>query len=143
MGTCSSIPVLYAALGRRLGYPLKLVTTKGHLFLRWESATERFNAEVTNQGLNRFEDHYYKRWPFEITDAEVQAEGYLESLSAAEELAVFLSIRGLCLMEAGRTRDAANAFAQAARHAPDVESYRSMSAQLQLAAERQASTVAR
>ena len=40
-GTCSSMPVLYAALGRRLGYPLKLVTTKGHLFVRWDSATER------------------------------------------------------------------------------------------------------
>jgi hypothetical protein len=29
-GTCSSLPVLYVALGRRLGYPLKFVTTKGH-----------------------------------------------------------------------------------------------------------------
>ena len=26
-GTCSSMPVLYIAIGRRLGYPLKLVTT--------------------------------------------------------------------------------------------------------------------
>lgn len=26
-GTCSSMPVLYVAIGRRLGYPLKLVTT--------------------------------------------------------------------------------------------------------------------
>ena len=31
------------AVGRRLGYPLKLVTTKGHLFVRWEGAGERFN----------------------------------------------------------------------------------------------------
>jgi regulator of sirC expression with transglutaminase-like and TPR domain len=36
MGTCSSMSVLYAAIGRRLGYPLKLATTKAHLFLRWE-----------------------------------------------------------------------------------------------------------
>lgn len=124
VGTCSSIPVLYAALGRRLGYPLRLVTTKGHLFLRWESVTERFNAEVTSHGLSRFDDAYYKQWPFEITDSEVQAEGYLKSLSAAEELAVFLSIRGLCLMEAGRSREAAEAFAQATRRAPEVESCR-------------------
>jgi hypothetical protein len=33
-GTCSSLPVLQTAVGRRLGYPLKLVTTKGHLFVR-------------------------------------------------------------------------------------------------------------
>ena len=32
-GTCSSLPVLHVAVGRRLGYPLKLVTTKGHQFV--------------------------------------------------------------------------------------------------------------
>lgn len=42
-GTCSSLPVLQVAVGRRLGYPLKLVTTKGHLFVRWEGGGERFN----------------------------------------------------------------------------------------------------
>src|SRR5262249_8021476 len=45
IGTCSSLPVLYVAVGRQLGYPLKLVTTKGHLFVRWEGAGERFNVE--------------------------------------------------------------------------------------------------
>src|SRR5262245_61608540 len=34
-GTCCSMPVLYVAVGRRLGYPLKLVQTRGHLFFRW------------------------------------------------------------------------------------------------------------
>lgn len=43
-GTCSSMPVLYSAVGRRLGYPLKLVTIKGHLFVRWEGAGERLNV---------------------------------------------------------------------------------------------------
>ncbi len=32
MGTCSSMPVLYVAVGRRLGYPLKLVSTKPERF---------------------------------------------------------------------------------------------------------------
>lgn len=131
-GTCSSMPVLYAALGRRLGYPLKLVTTKGHLFVRWESATERVNAEITNTGINRFDDNYYKQWPFEVTDDEVRAEGYLKSLNAREELAVFLSTRGLCLMEAGRRSEAAESFAHAAKLAPSVASYKLMTAQLQI-----------
>jgi hypothetical protein len=30
-GTCASLPVVYAAVGRRLGYPIRLVTTKCHL----------------------------------------------------------------------------------------------------------------
>ena len=39
-GTCATLPVIYTAIGRRLGYPLKLV--KGwspkweHLFCRWD-----------------------------------------------------------------------------------------------------------
>ena len=61
-GTCVSLPVLYVALGRRLGYPLKLVTTNGHIFARWQSTDgkERFNIEGTNQGLSCFEDAYYQ-----------------------------------------------------------------------------------
>src|SRR6516225_11983135 len=35
-GTCASMPVIYVAVGRRLGYPLKLVETRGHLFVRWD-----------------------------------------------------------------------------------------------------------
>jgi hypothetical protein len=40
-GTCGSLPVLYAAVGRRLGYPLKLVCAAGkdrwkHGFVRWD-----------------------------------------------------------------------------------------------------------
>jgi hypothetical protein len=35
-GTCSSMPVLYAAIGRRLGYPIKLVLAKQHVFCRWQ-----------------------------------------------------------------------------------------------------------
>jgi hypothetical protein len=127
-GTCSSLPVLYVAVGRRLGYPLKLVTTKGHLFMRWEAAGDRFNVEVAGQGLNRFPDDYYRHWPFEVTAAEEAAEGYLKSLTPAEELAVFLSVRAMCLREAGRLGEAGAAFAAAARLAPGVGSYRVMAA---------------
>jgi hypothetical protein len=131
-GTCSSLPVLYVAVGRELGYPLKLVTTKGHMFVRWEGAGERFNVEVTgDHGINRFSDDYYRHWPFEISPAEEQAEGYLESLTAPQELAVFLSIRGMCLRDLGRLAEAADAFAAAARLAPECRSYRQMCASLQ------------
>ena len=129
-GTCSSLPVLHVAIGRRLGYPLKLVTTKGHLFVRWEGQGERFNVEVSGQGLNRFDDNYYRKWPFPVSDEEVAAEGYLKSLTAPEELAVFLSIRGMCLREAGRRQEAADSFASAARFAPNCHSYKRMELQL-------------
>ncbi len=85
--------------------------------------TTALNIEATGHGLTRFDDDYYRQWPFTLTEQEVQAEGYLKSLTPAEEVAVFLSIRGMCLREAGRVREAADAFAAAARLAPNCRSY--------------------
>jgi tetratricopeptide (TPR) repeat protein len=124
MGTCSSMPVLYVALGRRLGYPLKLVTTKVHLFIRWEDAGERFNLECTGRGMNRYDDEHYKHWPFEVTEEEIREDGYLKSLTPPEELALFLSLRGNCLKEAGRIAEAIASYEQAVRFAPHARPYR-------------------
>lgn len=131
LGTCSSMPILYLALGRRLGYPLKLVTTKGHLFLRWEDGRERFNVEATGRGMNRYDDAHYRAWPFGLTEEEVRANRYLESLTAEEELAVFLVLRGLCWREAGRWAEAEEAVAEAVRLAPGVQWYRWLLAEVQ------------
>jgi hypothetical protein len=119
MGACSSMPVFYIALGRRLGYPLKLVTTRQHLFMRWDSATERFNMDATGKGLDKYDDAYYKRWPFPITEQEIKEQDYLKSLSSREELSVFLAIRGACLTEAGRLAEATASFDAAYRRAPN------------------------
>ena len=122
-GTCSSLPVLQVAIGRRLGYPLKLVTTKSHLFVRWEDSFEHFNIEASGNGVNRFSDDYYRHWPLEVSDAEIQAEGYLKSLSSSEELAVFLSIRGMCWRDAHDHKQAAECFRLAAKLNPACLSY--------------------
>ena len=119
-GTCISLPVLHVAVGRRLGYPLKLVLAKGHVFARWESSdgTDRFNLEVTNQGLNCFPDEYYESWPYPMTAEEVRSGRYLKSLTPAEELALFLQTRGHCLRSAGRFTEAREAYFQSQGLAP-------------------------
>jgi hypothetical protein len=119
MGTCSSMPVLYIALGRRLGYPLKLVSTRQHLFMRWDGSEERFDMEATGKGLDRYDDEHYRKWPFPINEQEIKEQGYLTSLSPREELSVFLSIRGTCLVEAGRSAEALASFDAAYRCAPN------------------------
>jgi hypothetical protein len=126
MGTCVSMPVLYVAVGRRLGYPMKLVQTKGHVFARWESADgkERFNIEGTNQGLNCFPDEHYRQWPVPSSQAEVVANRYLESMSTAEELALFLATRGHCLQAARKHAEANEMYRMAERMAPGVAVYR-------------------
>ena len=98
-GTCASLPVFYVAIGRRLGYPLKLVESKGHLFARWEDAKERFNIEGTSRGLNCFPDKEYMEWPWPISKEEVETGMYMKSLSPRRELAAFLETRALCLKQ--------------------------------------------
>ena len=119
MGTCSSMPILYVALGRRLGYPLKLVSTKEHLFMRWDSPTERFDMDATGKGLDKYDDDHYKKWPFPLNDEEIKNEGYLKSMTTAEELSVFLSIRAACLTECGRFAEATLTFRSAYLREPN------------------------
>lgn len=118
LGTCSSMPVLYIALGRRLGYPLKLVSTRAHLFVRWDSPTEKFDVDATSKGVSHYDDSVYRQWPFPVSDEEIKAEGYLKSLTPAEELSVFLSIRGMCQTEHGLRGDALASFNLAYRYEP-------------------------
>jgi hypothetical protein len=99
MGTCASMPVLYVAVGRRLGYPLFLVSTKNHLFVRWEDSRTRLNMDATSRGFTSDPDHYYKTWPYKVSDEEIAAHGLLKSMTPREELACFMSLRGACLYD--------------------------------------------
>jgi hypothetical protein len=98
-GTCASLPVLYVAVGRRLGYPLKLVECKGHLFVRWEDNKERFNIEGTNRGLNCYPDQEYMEWPWPISKEEQETGMYMKSMSSRREVSAFLELRSLCLKQ--------------------------------------------
>jgi hypothetical protein len=116
-GTCASLPVLYTALGRKLGFPLKLVATKAHLFVRWDDGGKCFNMEGTG-GVNSFPDDHYKKWPLPLSQAEIDSGEYLKSLSPAEELAIFLESRAVCFRANGRYDEAMVALAQAYRLDP-------------------------
>ncbi len=122
-GTCVSMPVLYTAIGRRLGYPIYLTTAKAHVFCRWDDGKERFNIEGSGEGFSTFDDDYYKKWPKPISEAEVQAGHYLKSLSPSDELGVFLSARGHCLEDNRRTAEARVCYAQALQRRPDSPDY--------------------
>jgi len=121
-GTCSSLPILYLAIGRQLGYPLKLVTAKAHLFLRWEDRNARFNIECTGRGVGIYDDDHYRQWPIPMSAEEEVEGGYLKSLSGAETLAMFLNLRGQCLLTAGRKEEALYSHAEAVRLAPRSKS---------------------
>ena len=121
-GTCSSLPVLYVALGRRLGYPMHLVAAKSHLFARWDDGKgTRVNLEAANGGgFSSQPDSYYRAWPRPISPEEEEKGGYLRNLDASEMLAVFLDIRADCLKAAGRPVEAVRAAAVAYNLAPTL-----------------------
>lgn len=109
-GTCASIPVLKVSVGRLMGYPLRLVNAKAHLFVRWEDGRERFNVESGGHGLNCHPDEHYMKWPFAIAKSELETGFFLKSLSPAEEMATFLEIRAFCLLENKRPAEARSFF---------------------------------
>jgi hypothetical protein len=107
-GTCATLPIVMIAIGRRLGYPLKLVIAPGHLFCRWDSPDERFNIEYDELGMSFHPDDHYKEWPFKwpqaIHDQERVKPFYLISLSPQQELANFAWARAYHLNVVGGTR---------------------------------------
>ena len=111
-GTCTSIPTLCVAIGRRLGYPLKLALAKGHVFFRW-NGNERFNIEVCCKGVDTRDDEYYKKWPDRMTYLDIKKGCFLKSLTAKEELSLFIGSRGISLRDNGRFYEAQVAYANA------------------------------
>ena len=101
-GTCASIPVLIVALGKRLGYPVKLVAARAHSFVRWEDGEDRFNIEATNGGMTTHPDEYYMTWPKPITEEMLASEGFLQSMTPVQVLGIFLQTRSICLFVNGR-----------------------------------------
>jgi hypothetical protein len=121
MGSCASLPVPYTAVGRRLGYPLKLVKARSHLFARWEDGQERFNIEATDLGLSSPPDDCYRRGRYAVTPGQEEAGGLLRSMTPRQELAEFLGQRGFCRLDNGQHREAAKCFAWACAVAPANE----------------------
>lgn len=129
-GTCLSMPVMYVAVGRRLGYPLRLVLTDSHVFVRWDGASdpnpawrERFNIEGAGEGFSSFPDDHYRRWPKTVSPADVRSNRYLASLTPPEEFALFLAARGHCEFDNGDAVAAARSYEYAWRFDPTRPCY--------------------
>jgi hypothetical protein len=119
-GTCSSLPVAFVAVGRRLGYPLSLARARRHFFARWdEPGGERFNVECTSRGFKSYPDEYYLTWPHPVTLEQVERGGLLRSLETHEETACFFAQRGVCFEENGKLGQAAMAIANAVEINPE------------------------
>jgi hypothetical protein len=124
-GTCVSMPVLYVAVGRRLGYPLKLVLSKAHMLCRWDGPNETFNIEGAGSGFSAFPNERYYEKPVKMTEQDIKSGRYLRSLTPEEELACFLAARGHCQYDNNRRDEARTSYLVATRLAPKDPAYRS------------------
>jgi hypothetical protein len=122
-GTCATLPVVYVAVGRRLGYPLMLVEAKGkdaaHLFARWNDGRGcQFNIEASAQGLSCHPDDYYRNGLYSTTPQDEQLGGFLKSMGPRQEFAFFLGQAFHCWRDIGNYRHAADTMAWASALCP-------------------------
>jgi len=120
-GTCSSMPFLYVAIGRRLGYPVTIAARKYHLYARYGVENgEHLNIEATeNRGFATPTDDEYRNGPFPMTDEEIKSCGWLRPLNNKEILGICLLTRSGVLRSAKRYNDEVVAIDQAARYLPE------------------------
>lgn len=125
LGTCTSLPVLFVAIGRRLGWPMHLAVAKRHVFCQWvhEDGTRRNLEGSCAGGGHSYGDERYLTWPAPLTAAELRSGRYLRPLTTDETFALFLETRGHCLVDNGRFQEAREAYALAHRHAPEWSQY--------------------
>ena len=119
-GTCASLPVLFVAIARSLGWPLSLAVAKGHVLCQWVFADgSHVNCEGSCPGGGElYPDVRYYAWPSVITNDDRLSGRYLRPLTSNEEASLFLETRGHCLADNGRYVEAAEAYTRAARIAP-------------------------
>ncbi len=120
-GTCGNLPVLYAAIGRRLGYPIMLANTRQHLYCRWDGGgprSETFNIDASGVGVSFFPDEYFRTGQYEMPPEEFAACGYGRSQSPREELAGFLLQRGIIWAKLNNYPNAVSALAWAHELSP-------------------------
>jgi hypothetical protein len=125
-GNCVSMPTVYVAVGRRLGYPVKLFGGDEHVFCRWEGLDnpnpvwrERFNFDGAGNGFSIDPDEFYLHWPREARPDQVVRYQWLKTMSPSQELATFLLQRGNILRNNGRLHESQVAYAQAHQFWPE------------------------
>ena len=124
-GTCSSYPVLIAALGRRLGYPIYLKATAGHLFCVWDDGVETFNIDTNGEGVDTPSDeHYFKERLYGVSNlnkSQLYDERFMMPLNNWDSLGNFIETVGYCHEARGRMKDAIEYYNVARKFRPNAK----------------------
>jgi tetratricopeptide (TPR) repeat protein len=113
-GNCLGLSLLWLSLAERLDVPFRGVYVPGHCFVRFEGDGTRVNVEFSDGGAH-WEDGRYRK-EFRLAPDRP----YLQSLSRAEMMAVFLKSLGAAYARKGRDGEALGIYAEAERLSPDL-----------------------
>lgn len=136
-GTCASLPFLYVAIGRRLGYPVTLATTKTHRYVRYDEGNgKHLNVEATEHRafLTPSDDEYKNPWDMRLSDDEVKGMVYLQPMSNKEILGHSLLSRSAVLRSMKQYDKQAETWATAARYLPDTPLWKEIIHDMQIIA---------
>jgi len=136
-GTCASMPFLYVAIGRRLGYPVTLATTATHFYVRYEEGNgKHLNVEATEHRafLTPSDDEYKNPWEMHLSDDEVKGMAYLQPLSNKEILGHSLLTRSAVLRSMKQYDKQAETWATAAGYLPETPTWKEIIHDMQLLA---------
>lgn len=127
-GTCATMPLLFVAIGRRLGYPVALAGVKSHIYVRYEEPNGgHFNVETTMaEGFLTPPDEDYNTGIFFSTPQEIGDYGWLRPMSNAEILSQFLNNRAICLGTTRQYAEAKQMFLAAARYQPNTSPFKEL-----------------
>jgi len=139
-GTCASMPFLYVAIARRLGYPVTLATTATHFYVRYEEGSGRhLNVEATEHRafLTPSDDEYRNPWELHLGEEEIKGMRYLQPLSNAEILGHSLLTRASVLRSMKQYDKQAESWGIAARYLPDTPMWKNVEHDMQILARNQ------
>jgi hypothetical protein len=139
-GTCASLPFIYVAVGRRLGYPVTLATTASHFYVRYEEGEgKHLNVEATEHRafLTPSDDEYRNPWELHVSEAEIVELGHLRPLSNKEILGHSLLTRSAVLRSMKQYDQQAEAWAKAARYLPDTPMWKRIAQDMEQMAKHQ------
>ncbi|MBX2852849.1 MAG: hypothetical protein KTR15_14025, partial [Phycisphaeraceae bacterium] len=103
-GTCGNMPTLQAAIARRMGWPVALAPVENHTVCRFDDGEVAYNIETTHTDKGGFssgtEADYAEE--FSLPACAFTEASTLETMSAREMLAYFISLRGRYYWDTGR-----------------------------------------
>jgi len=137
-GTCASMPYLYVAIGRRLGYPVSIAKTHMHNYVYYDEGDgKHFNVEATEHRVftTPTDDAYrHPIWGAPSSAEYFEKRGLLRPLSNKEALAHLLATRAAVFRSGGRHDEEAKTWAAAARYFPDTPTWKEIAQNMQQSA---------